>query len=157
MPATARKNRAEKSIAIIPNRRYSARSLLNVPIRPAHLFPMTPAEQVHFQILRAIEQNPEISQRDLARQLGVSNGKVNYLIAALVEKGLVKMGNFGRAEGKLAKVAYLLTAKGVKNRTLLTRDYLARKEAEYEALKAEIAALRQTQTEIPGDAALTPK
>ena len=67
---------------------------------------MTPKEQVHFQILRAIEQNPEISQRDLAHQLGISNGKVHYLIAALVEKGLVKMGHFGRAEGKLAKVAY---------------------------------------------------
>jgi len=118
---------------------------------------MTPAEQVHFQILRAIEQNPEISQRDLARQLGISNGKVNYLIAALVEKGLLKMGHFGRTGGKLSKVAYLLTPKGVKNRALLTRDYLARKEAEFEALKAEISALRNTQKKMPGDAALTPE
>lgn len=118
---------------------------------------MTPKDQVHFQILRAIEQNPEISQRDLARQLGVSNGKINYLIAALVEKGLLKIGHFGRTGGKLSKVAYLLTPKGVKNRALLTRDYLARKEAEYEALKAEIAALRKTQTGMPGAAALTPK
>ena len=118
---------------------------------------MTPKEHVHFQILRAIELNHEISQRDLARQLGVSNGKVNYLIAALVEKGLLKMAHFGRNGDKLAKVTYLLTPAGVKNRTALTRDYLARKEAEYEALKAEIAALRQTQTEILGDAALTPK
>ena len=103
---------------------------------------MTPKEHVHFQILRAIEENHEISQRDLARQLGVSNGKVNYLIAALVEKGLLKMAHFGRNGDKLAKVAYLLTAKGVKNRTALTLDYLARKEAEYEALKAEIDSLR---------------
>lgn len=118
---------------------------------------MTPKEQVHFQILRAIEQNPEISQRDLARQLGISNGKVHYVIAALIEKGLLKMGHFGRTGGKLSKVAYLLTAEGVKNRAKLTRDYLARKEAEYEALKAEIATLRQTQTEMPGKTALSPK
>ena len=116
---------------------------------------MTPKEQVHFQILRAIEQNSEITQRDIARQLGISNGKTNYLIAALVEKGLLKMAHFGRTGNKLAKVAYLLTPKGVKNRALLTRDYLARKEAEYEALKAEIVALRQVEAELPGDAALT--
>lgn len=113
---------------------------------------MTPKEQVHFQILRAIEQNPEISQRDLAHQLGISNGKVHYLIAALVEKGLLKIGNFGRTGGKLSKVAYLLTPEGVRNRALLTRDYLARKEAEYEALKAEISALRQAQAKMPGRA-----
>ena len=112
---------------------------------------MTPKEQVHFQILRAIEQNSEITQRDIARQLGISNGKTNYLIAALVEKGLLKMSHFGRTGDKLAKVAYLLTAKGVKNRALLTRDYLARKEAEYEALKAEIAALRQVEAGLPRD------
>ena len=112
---------------------------------------MTPKEQVHFQILRAIEENHEISQRDLARQLGVSNGKVNYLIAALVEKGLLKMAHFGRTGDKLARVAYLLTPEGVKNRVQLTRDYLARKEAEYEALKAEIAALRQVEAGLPRD------
>ena len=115
---------------------------------------MTPKEQVHFQILRAIEQNSDITQRDLARQLGISNGKINYLIAALIEKGLLKMAHFGRTGDKLAKVAYLLTPKGVKNRALLTRDYLTRKEAEYEALKAEIAVLRQVAAELPGDVAL---
>jgi EPS-associated MarR family transcriptional regulator len=112
---------------------------------------MTPNEQVHFQILRAIEQNSGITQRDLARQLGISSGKANYLIAALIEKGLLKMAHFGRTGDKLAKVAYLLTPKGVKSRALLTRDYLARKEAEYEALRAEIAALRQVDAELPGD------
>ena len=115
---------------------------------------MTPKEQVHFQILRAIEQNSGITQRDLARQLGISNGKINYLIAALVEKGLIKMAHFGRTGDKLAKVAYLLTPKGVKSRALLTRDYLARKEAEYEALKAEIDSIRQVAEELPRDVAL---
>jgi EPS-associated MarR family transcriptional regulator len=115
---------------------------------------MTPKEQVHFQILRAIEENHEISQRDLARQLGISNGKVNYLIAALVEKGLLKMAHFGRSGDKLAKVAYLLTPEGLKNRVQLTQSYLARKEAEYEALKTEIESLRQAQAEMPDNAAL---
>ena len=115
---------------------------------------MTPKEQVHFQILRAIEQNSDITQRDIARQLGISNGKTNYLIAALIEKGLLKMTQFGRTGDKLAKVAYLLTPKGVKNRALLTRDYLARKEVEYEGLKAEIAALRQVEAGLPRDVAL---
>lgn len=118
---------------------------------------MTPKEQVHFQILRAIEQNSEITQRDIARQLGISNGKTNYLIAALVEKGLVKMAHFGRTGGKLAKVAYLLTPEGVRNRAALARDYLARKEAEYEALRAEIASLRQTKIDAPSESALTSK
>ncbi len=140
--------RYKKHVAIPAICRYSPRSLLNQQLRQASVS-MTPREQVHFQILRAIEENPEISQRDLARQLGVSNGKINYLIAALVEKGLLKMAHFGRNGDKLAKVAYLLTPKGVKNRTALTRDYLARKEAEYEALKAEIDSLRQTAATIP--------
>lgn len=108
---------------------------------------MTPQEQVQFRILRTIEQNPEITQRELARQLGVSNGKAHYLIAALIEKGLLKMENFRRSDNKIAKVAYLLTPEGVNNRLQLTRDYLARKEAEYIALQQELSALR---AEIPG-------
>lgn len=108
---------------------------------------MTPQEQIQFRILRTIEQNPEITQRELARQLGVSNGKAHYLIAALIEKGLLKMENFRRSDKKIAKVAYLLTAEGLHNRIQLTRDYLARKEAEYIALQQELAALR---AEIPG-------
>lgn len=121
---------------------------------------MSPKEETHFKLLRAIEQNPEVTQRDLARLLGVSNGKAHYLVAALVEKGLLKMAHFGRNGDKLAKVAYLLTPEGVKNRAALTRDYLARKEAEYRALKEEIAALRQDQAAInvtlTGNPAITP-
>ena len=113
--------------------------------------PMKPSEQVHFRILRAIESNPEITQRELSALLGVSKGKTNYLIAALIEKGLIKIGNFQREKGKLGKIAYLLTAAGIKNRAALTRDYLARKEAEYKALKAEIQALRKIEDNLPVD------
>lgn len=107
---------------------------------------MTPREQATFRILRAVELTPDISERELAKQLGVSNGKAHYLIAALVEKGFVKMENFGRSGGKLRKIAYLLTPEGIKSRTELTREYLARKEIEYEALKAEIESLRKAES-----------
>ena len=114
---------------------------------------MTPKEQVQFKILRAIEQNPQIKERELARLLGVSNGKAHYLMAALVEKGLLKIVSFSRNEGKAGKVAYLLTPEGIKNRAGLTNAYLARKEAEYEALWAEIKALRNEHLPLPHELA----
>lgn len=110
---------------------------------------MTPKEQVQFKILRAVEQNPQISERELAQMLGVSNGKAHYLMVALIDKGLLKIGSFSRNEGKAGKVAYLLTPEGVKNRAGLTKAYLARKEAEYEALLAEIKTLRNEELELP--------
>jgi len=115
---------------------------------------MTPTEQVRFRLLRAIEGDPNISQRELSRVLGVSKGKTHYLLAALVEMGLLKMGNFGRTEGKLGKVSYLLTPEGVRSRAELTRNYLARKEAEYEALWLEIKSLRHERSDAPVNAAL---
>ena len=102
---------------------------------------MNPAEQAQLRILKIIETEPEISQRRLAEVLGVSLGKTNYLIKALLEKGHIKAGNFLRAEDKL-KYAYLLTPEGLRAKLELTRDYLARKEQEYIAMKAEIEAMR---------------
>ena len=106
---------------------------------------MNSENEVHFRILRAIEMNPEISQRTLSSQLGISKGKAHYLIAALVDKGLLKIGHFSRHGGKLAKVVYLLTLEGIRNRVELTREYLARKETEYEALHREIEALKRIE------------
>jgi EPS-associated MarR family transcriptional regulator len=94
-------------------------------------------EDAHFRILRLLHENPEMSQRDLARAVGVSTGAIHYVLAALVEKGLIKLGNFTAAEDK-RRYAYVLTPKGVTRKTMLTRRFLARKMAEYEALKAEI-------------------
>ena len=108
---------------------------------------MTPKEQTHFKILRAIELNPQITQREIAQLLGVSNGKAHYLMTALIEMGLLKIDNFSNNNGKVGKVAYLLTPEGIKNRMALTKPYLARKEAEYEALRTEIESLRQLQPE----------
>ena len=104
---------------------------------------MTPQQQAHFRVLQILTEHPEINQRELAQRLGVSLGKTNYLLNALIEKGWIKIGNFRQSESKLKKVAYLLTPSGIRQRIRLTQDYLARKEAEYEALKAEIAVLRR--------------
>jgi len=104
---------------------------------------MNPRQQAHFRVLQILSEDPEMNQRELAQRLGVSIGKTNYLVNALIEKGWIKIGNFRRSESKLKKMAYILTPGGIRERVRLTQGYLARKEAEYEALKAEIAALRQ--------------
>lgn len=92
-------------------------------------------------ILKVIAAEPGISQRQLAQRLGVSLGKTNYLLKALLEKGHLKAGNFRRSDNKLGYL-YLLTPEGVKAKVSLTRAYLMRKEAEYVALKGEIDAMR---------------
>jgi EPS-associated MarR family transcriptional regulator len=102
---------------------------------------MTPAEEVHLRILRILEDAPQTSQRQLAERLGASLGKTNYLLKALLAKGYIKAGNFLRAEDKL-KYVYLLTPEGIHAKLRLTRDYLARKEQEYIAMKEEIAHMR---------------
>ncbi|MGI2323721.1 MULTISPECIES: MarR family EPS-associated transcriptional regulator [Methylococcus] len=101
---------------------------------------MTPREQAQLRILKNLEDSPGISQRVLAERLGISLGKTNYLLKALLEKGFIKAGNFRRSGSKLGYL-YLLTPQGIEQKLSLTRAYLARKEAEYEALRAEIAAL----------------
>lgn len=113
---------------------------------------MTPQEQAQFRILKTLENHPELSQIQLAQQLGISVGKVNYLLNALVDKGLVKIGSFRRSGGKLNKIAYLLTPEGIANRVGLTKAYLERKKQEYDALKAEIDALERDS--LPADAGI---
>jgi EPS-associated MarR family transcriptional regulator len=108
---------------------------------------MAPTEQAQLRILKIVEAEPEISQRQLAERLGVSLGKANYLIKALLDKGHLKAGNFMRAENKL-KYAYLLTPEGIRAKLQLTRDYLARKEQEYIAMKAEIEAMRSELADL---------
>ncbi len=102
---------------------------------------MNPAVQAQLRILIIIETELEISQRRLAEVLGVSLGKTNYLIKALLAKGHIKAGNFLRAEDKL-NYAYLLTPEGLRAKLELTRNYLSCKEQEYIAMKAEIEAMR---------------
>ena len=95
-----------------------------------------------FETIRTLEKNPAQSQRDLASVLGVSVGRVNYCLKALAEKGLVKVENYRTSTNRLAYL-YLLTPAGVAEKARLTRRFLIRKMAEYDALKGEIAALER--------------
>lgn len=97
-------------------------------------------EDTHFRVLRLLQENPEMSQRELAAAVGVSVGGMHYVLNALIEKGLIKLGNFTAAEDK-RRYAYILTPKGFKEKALLTKRFLARKIEEYEALKVEIDKL----------------
>lgn len=98
-------------------------------------------EDNHLKVLRLLEANPQLSQRDLADALGVSLGKANYCLKALLDKGFVKMQSFNKSQNKLA-YAYLLTPDGMAEKAGLTVRFLARKVAEYESLTLEIAALK---------------
>lgn len=96
--------------------------------------------EIRFRVLRALEQQPDLSQRQLAELLGISLGKTNYLLRALLDKGFVKARNFRNARNKMA-YAYVLTPKGLAQKAALARSYLERKTAEYESLRIEIEKL----------------
>jgi EPS-associated MarR family transcriptional regulator len=99
-------------------------------------------QEAHLRLLRLIQLNPKIKQRELAIEAGVSLGKTNYCIKALLGKGLIKVQNFKSNERKMS-YAYLLTPKGIAEKALLTKRFLQLKMEEYEALKAEIELLKQ--------------
>ena len=97
--------------------------------------------ELRLRVLRALEANPELSQRQLAAELGVSLGGVNYALKALMERGFVKADNFRKSGNKVAYL-YVLTPKGVAEKTSLATAFLGRKLEEYELLKQEIEALK---------------
>lgn len=99
-------------------------------------------EEQHYRILRELERDPQVSQRRLAEELGVSVGKVNYCLRALIERGLVKANNFRNSANKRAYF-YVLTPKGISAKSRNTIRFLRRKTAEYEALRKEIDQLRR--------------
>ena len=98
-------------------------------------------EDTHFRIMRFLQENPDMTQRELAGKLGISVGGLNYGLNALIDKGLVKMQSFRQSKNKFGYV-YLLTPKGISEKVTLTSKFLERKQAEYEALKAEIEFLK---------------
>jgi MarR family transcriptional regulator, temperature-dependent positive regulator of motility len=106
---------------------------------------MTPRElpsEMRYRILEALESNPNLTQRELATMLGVSLGKVNYCLQALIEKGWIKVRNFRRDQNKLRYI-YFLTPAGVEEKARVTVRFLRQKMAEVEALNREIDALRR--------------
>jgi len=99
-------------------------------------------EAARLALLRLLEKDPQLSQRDLSQALGLSLGKTHYVLHALLDRGLVKARNFRRSDHKLA-YAYLLTPAGLREKIRLTRSFLARKEVEFQVLQQTIATLRR--------------
>lgn len=98
-------------------------------------------DEIHYKLLKVLERNPDVTQRELAARLGISLGKVNYCLRALMGRGWVKMDNFRRNPNKMGYV-YLLTPKGIEEKTRFAVRYLRHKLHEFDALKAEIELLQ---------------
>ena len=112
-------------------------------------------EEVHFRVMRLLQQNPSITTREIANKVGVSNGTAYYCVAALIEKGFVKLKNFARSQKK-THYLYELTPRGIRAKALLTAQFLERKREEYSDLKYEIERLEselgiQHKEDIPSD------
>ena len=106
-------------------------------------------EDTTFRIMRILQESPDVSQRDLAERLGMSLGGLNYCLNALMDKGLVKLENFQNSQHKF-KYVYVLTPAGIAQKMAMTGRFLKRKMEEYEALKAEIEALKaEAAIELP--------
>jgi EPS-associated MarR family transcriptional regulator len=103
-------------------------------------------EEVTYKLFKLIEQQPDLSQRELAKEMGISLGKVNYCLKGLMEKGWLKARNFKNSNNKIA-YAYVLTPSGLSAKAKLTTRFLQRKVREYEMLKGEIEKLRQEVSE----------
>lgn len=106
-------------------------------------------EDIHYRLLRLLEQEPQLSQREIADRLGISLGKVNYCVRALIDKGWIKMGNFYRSHNKQAYL-YKLTPHGLIQKAGMAVRFLRRKEAEHRALLTEIEILRQEVQSMGG-------
>jgi len=96
---------------------------------------------IDYIILRILKDNPKITQRQLSKELGLSLGRTNYVIRALIDKGLVKLSNFKRSDNKIGYL-YVLTPEGITAKTTLAQNFLKRKSEEYNKLKEEIEILK---------------
>ncbi len=94
--------------------------------------------QDEFNVLRKVKKKPDASQRELANDLGFSLGKLNYCVKALQKKGLIKIKNFQEKKNKIKYIQYVLTPKGISERTKLTLNFMKRKMKEYDELKKEL-------------------
>ncbi len=100
------------------------------------------SDEVRYSLLRLLESNPTMSQREVARHLGMSLGKVNFCLQALVQKGMLKATNFKNSRRKSAYM-YFLTPRGIEEKTQVTARFLQKKVREYEELRADIARIRE--------------
>ena len=107
-------------------------------------------KDIHLDLLRKLEGNPEYTQRELSQEMGVSLGKINYCMKKLIEKGWVKLSNFGHNPNKSVYI-YLLTPKGIEQKARLTFSFLKIKIKEYEMLKDEISILQQDSEKLKSE------
>lgn len=105
------------------------------------------SDEVRYKLLKLLEANPKLSQRDVARELGISLGKVNYCVKSLVERGWLKATNFKNSKNKVAYM-YYLTPRGIEEKAGVTARFLQRKMREYEELRAEIERIREEFTRL---------
>jgi len=99
-------------------------------------------EDAKFRVLQIISSNPQMTSRELAQKIGISNGSAYYLLTALIDKGFIKFGNYKKNPQK-TKYFYLLTPKGIREKSIFAGKFLVRKKQEYELLKKEITELEQ--------------
>ena len=99
-------------------------------------------EDVRLRVMRLIDENSKMSSRQIADKVGIANGSAYYVLTALIEKGFVKLGNFKNNPRK-GQYAYLLTPKGIREKSLLTHRFIGRKRQEFDALRAEIESLEE--------------
>jgi EPS-associated MarR family transcriptional regulator len=109
------------------------------------------SDQNLLEALRVLEKHPKLSQRQLAKELGMSLGKTHYILNSLIDVGLVKVDNFKRSDNKLG-YAYLLTPRGFVEKAKVTKRFLARKQREYEALERQISDLTKEVESMESDA-----
>ena len=107
-------------------------------------------EDTYFRVMRILQENPDLTQRELAEKLGISVGGLNYCLKALMEKGLVKMKNFANSKNKFGYV-YVLTPTGMAEKAAITHLFLQRKLEEYQALRHEIESLQADLQNSPND------
>ena len=104
-----------------------------------------PNKQSKYQLLKSLEQDANLTQRQLSKELGISLGKVNYCLQSLIQKGFIKIDNFKNNKDKI-QYSYLLTPTGIEEKTKLTIEFLKTKTKEYEALKKEVEKLKNANT-----------
>jgi len=107
-------------------------------------------EDTYFRVLRMLQDNPDMTQREIAEKLGISTSGLNYCLKALIDKGWVKMQNFSQSKNKFGYI-YILTPKGLAHKAFLTGLFLQRKMSEFEALKAEIVQLQSEAAQTSAD------
>jgi len=104
-------------------------------------------EDAKFRVFQIINENPQMTTREIAQKVGISNGSTYYLLTSLIDMGFIKLSNFKDSSQKI-KYSYLLTPKGIREKSLVTSKFLERKKQEYEALKEEINSLEKSMGNV---------